>query len=212
MSRLRKQVSRHADSSSEADSPGLDDDVDAGGAGSRPSKSALKREAHELQRLGDALIALRPEQLASMPIGEVLRDAIELARRIKAREGLRRQRQLIGKLMRDADADAIREALEAGSAGHRAEVALARAAEDWRERLLADSTALAAFRRRFGTEADDPTLARLVEQARAERAGTRSGGSYRSLYRTLLAAMRKHAAEDRANPAAGQAQDPPGQP
>src|SRR5690606_41842269 len=102
-----------------------------------------------VQRLGDALAALRPEQLASIPVDEKLRDAIELGRRIRSREALRRQRQLIGRLMRDADADAIRDALEATSAGHRAEVALARAAEEWRERLLADDTALAAFRRRF---------------------------------------------------------------
>jgi len=210
MPRPRKQVSRQADIPGDADAPELDD-IDAGDA-DRPSKSALKRQAHELQRLGDALIALRPERLAAMPIDEALRDAIELARRIRAREGLRRQRQLIGKLMRDADAAAIRDALEAGSAGHRAEVALARAAEDWRERLLTDATALAAFCRRFGLEADDPALARLVEQARAERAGTRSGGSYRSLYRTLLAAMRSHAAAASARQAARHPQDPSEQP
>lgn len=163
----------------------------------RPSKSELKRQAHELQRLGDALVALRPEQLKSMPLDERLRDAIELAHRIKAREGLRRQRQLIGKLMRDADADAIREALEVGSASHRAELALARAAEDWRERMIADATALPAFRRRFGDH-EDAALTRLVDEARAERAGTRSGGSYRSLYRKLLGAMRSHEAARKA--------------
>lgn len=192
MPRHRRQVPRHADDFPEAQSrePGddmADDDL-------RPSKSALKRQAHELQRLGDALLALRPEQLASIPVDEKLRDAIELGRRIRSREALRRQRQLIGRLMRDADADAIRDALEATSAGHRAEVALARAAEEWRERLLADDSALAAFRRRFGGDADDATLSRLVGQARAERAGNRSGGAFRSLYRSLLAAMRGHQA------------------
>ncbi len=210
MSRPRKQATHPADASFESDRPEADG-IDVDGADRRPSKSALKRQAHELQRLGDALVALRPEQLAGMPIDESLRDALELARRIKSREGLRRQRQLIGKLMRDADADAIRDALEAGSAGHRAEVALARAAEDWRERLLADASALAAFGRRFGVDADDPALARLVDQARAERAGTRSGGAYRSLYRHLLAAMRRH--QDGGTPkAARPPQDSPEQP
>lgn len=194
MPRSRKTARQQA----ETDPPPLDatalalDEADDRGA--RPSKSALKRQAHELQRLGDALAALRPEQLASVPIDDALREAIDLARRIRSREGLRRQRQLIGKLMREADADAIRAALEAGSAGHRAEVALAHAAEDWRERLLADATALSAFARRFGIDPDDPSLVRLIGQARAERAGTRSGGSYRSLYRKLLAAMREHEA------------------
>lgn len=211
MPRSRKQAPRQADMPLDPAAPGsADDELDD--ADRRPSKSARKREAHELQRLGDALIALRPEQLASMPITEPLRDAIELAKRIKAREGLRRQRQLIGKLMRDADADAIREALDAGSAGHRAEVALARAAEDWRERLLADATARAAFCRRFGLDADDPALLRLVDEARAERAGLRSGGSYRSLYRTLLAAMRSPAATGATSEAAQHPHDPQEQP
>src|SRR5690606_33867126 len=188
------------------------DVVDAGDADQRPSKSALKRQAHELQRMGDALIAMRPERLAAIPLGEALRDAIELARRIRAREGLRRQRQLIGKLMRDADADAIRDALEAVSAGHRAEVALARAAEDCGKRRLTDATGLAAFCRRFGLEADAPARTRLVEQARAERAGTGSGGSYRGLYRALLAAMRSHEATASARQAARRPQDPSEQP
>ncbi len=214
MPRPRKQALRQTDLPTDpadllgswADESGGSDDSDE--ADRRPSKSALKRQAHELQRLGDSLVALRPEQLKSMPIGEALRDAIELAHRIKAREGLRRQRQLIGKLMRDADADAIREALDLGSASHRAELAMTRAAEDWRERMITDTTALAAFRRRFGDD-DDPGLARLVEEARAERAGLRSGGSYRSLYRKLLAAIRS---QDAARKAAESQDHPPEHP
>lgn len=193
MPRHRRQAPRHDDDLLEAE-PREPADTEGTDAGNRPSKSALKRQAHELQRLGDELLALKPEQLASVPIDEKLRDAIELGRRIKSREALRRQRQLIGKLMRDADAHAIREALDAASAGHRAEVALARAAEDWRERLLSDDTALAAFIRRFGAQADETALARCVGQARAERAASRSGGAYRNLYRSLLAAMRDHQA------------------
>src|SRR5690606_40087432 len=143
MPRHRRQVPRHADDFPEAQSrePGddmADDDL-------RPSKSALKRQAHELQRLGDALLALRPEQLASIPVDEKLRDAIELGRRIRSREALRRQRQLIGRLMRDADADAIRDVLEDTSADHRAEVDLAHEADTAPHRLLSHDTTLAAL-------------------------------------------------------------------
>lgn len=204
MPRSRKQAPRHTDLPTETSDLPESEAEDSADADQRPSKSALKRQAHELQRLGNVLIALPPDRLKSIPIGEGLRDAIELAHRITAREGLRRQRQLIGKLMRDADADAIREALETGSASHRAEVAMAHAAEDWRERMLTDASALASFRRRFGAD-DDSALSRLVEEARAERAGLRSGGSYRSLYRKLLAAMRSHDAARKA----AQAQDYP---
>ncbi|NWG73427.1 MAG: DUF615 domain-containing protein, partial [Rubrivivax sp.] len=38
--------------------------ADAPGADGRPSKTALKREAHDQQRLGEALAALPDERLA----------------------------------------------------------------------------------------------------------------------------------------------------
>ncbi len=76
-----------------------------------PSKTRLKRQMHELQRLGERLAALAPAQLARIELPEALREQIELARRITAREALRRQLQYVGRLMRQADADAIRAAL-----------------------------------------------------------------------------------------------------
>jgi len=85
----------------------------------RPSKTRLKRQMHELQRLGERLAALAPAQLAQIELPEALREQIELTRRITAREALRRQLQYVGRLMRQADADAIRAALAnvAGKAG-----------------------------------------------------------------------------------------------
>jgi ribosome-associated protein len=77
----------------------------------RPSKTQLKRQMHDLQRLAERLAALAPAQLARIDLPEALREQIELTRRITAREGLRRQLQYLGRLMRQADADAIRAAL-----------------------------------------------------------------------------------------------------
>ena len=66
---------------------------------------------HELQHLGERLAALTPAQLARIDLPEALREQVELTRRITAREALRRQLQYLGRLMRQADADAIRAAL-----------------------------------------------------------------------------------------------------
>ncbi len=77
----------------------------------RPSKTQLKRQMHELQRLAERLTALTPAQPAQIELPEALREQIELTRRITAREALRRQLQYLGRLMRQADADAIRAAL-----------------------------------------------------------------------------------------------------
>ncbi|MEY3338761.1 MAG: hypothetical protein RL245_1753 [Pseudomonadota bacterium] len=78
----------------------------------RPSKSSRKRAAHAAQALGERLIALKESDLVRLPIPENLLDAVREARRIKARGGLARQKQYIGKLMRDLDTEAIEDALQ----------------------------------------------------------------------------------------------------
>lgn len=79
----------------------------------KPSKSARKRAAHAAQALGERLVGLRRDELAQLPLPERLREAIEAAQQLRARGALARQRQFIGKLMREVDINAIEEALVA---------------------------------------------------------------------------------------------------
>lgn len=80
----------------------------------RPSKSARKRQAHALQALGERLVRMKPQDLATLPLNEALQEAIAEARRLLGSRGaLARQHQYIGKLMRDVDAEAIEAALAA---------------------------------------------------------------------------------------------------
>ena len=72
-----------------------------------PSKSALKREAQRLQKIGLRLTQLKPDVRARIDLPEALRQAIETHATIKSREGGRRQMQFIGKLMRKVDTAAI---------------------------------------------------------------------------------------------------------
>lgn len=64
-----------------------------------PSKTALKKQMHALQALGTRIVALTPDQTATLALPERLLDAIALARTIRAHEGLRRQMQYIGRLL-----------------------------------------------------------------------------------------------------------------
>ncbi|WP_289084124.1 ribosome biogenesis factor YjgA, partial [uncultured Spongiibacter sp.] len=74
-----------------------------------PSKTARKREMDALQAVGKRLVELGDADLARIPINdEDLTEAIATAKRIKSREGLRRQMQYIGKLMRQVDKPAER--------------------------------------------------------------------------------------------------------
>src|SRR6202050_4327123 len=79
----------------------------------RPSKSARKRAAHALQKLGEELVLLNDADLQSLDLPEALTAAIREARRRRSRAALARQRQYIGKLMRTIDATAIQSVLAA---------------------------------------------------------------------------------------------------
>ena len=87
------------------------------------SRTDLKRESTELQKLGEALLTLRADLMERLPLPEKLSDAVAEAKRITNFEGKRRQMQFIGKLMRGLDEEtrqAVRDALEEqrkGSAG-----------------------------------------------------------------------------------------------
>src|SRR5579872_4038085 len=100
-----------------------DEDESHDEADEKPSKSECKRRAHEAQHLGESLIGLRERDLDALALPEPLRDAIREARRIGSRAGLARQRQYIGKLMREIDLEPIRTALAAkgAQAAHDAE-------------------------------------------------------------------------------------------
>ena len=77
----------------------------------RPSKSARKREALTAQKLGEELILLRDADLDALELPEPLSEAIREARRIRSRAAGARQRQYIGKLMREIDLEPILTAL-----------------------------------------------------------------------------------------------------
>src|SRR4051812_1985586 len=88
------------------------------------SKTKRKQEMHALQSLGTALVGLPESQIAALEIPEKLKVAVLEAKRIKSHEARRRQMQYIGRLMRDVDAEPIRERL-AAIEGHSAQATAA---------------------------------------------------------------------------------------
>ena len=78
-----------------------------------PSKSSRKRDAHALQKLGERLIGMREKDFKTLPLPETLVEAIQEARRITSQQALARQRQYIGKLMRDVNMEPLEKALAA---------------------------------------------------------------------------------------------------
>jgi ribosome-associated protein len=154
----------------------------------RPSKTQRKKAMHELQSLGERLVALNPAQLAAVELPEELRDAVREAAHVKSHEGRRRHMQYIGRLMREVDPEPIRQALAAWNQRSRQEAAREHEIDRWRERLLADETALAEFAS-LHPEAEVQRLKSLIHNARDERDAGRPPKSYRELYRALRACM-----------------------
>ena len=134
------------------------------------SKTERKRASAELQELGSALLTLGADPLASLALPERLLDALAQARRITAFEGLRRQMQLVGKLMRKLDADTlarVRASVASAGAGRQQETLALHEAEHWRDRLLADEHALAAWLAAHPAS-DAQHLRSLIRQARKD--------------------------------------------
>ena len=155
-----------------------------------PSKSERKRQSTDLQALGEELIGLPENELDALPLPEILRDAVVLARRITAHGGLYRQKQYIGKLMRKIDAEPIRAAIAAKREDERLAALRFRRIEQWRDRLIAEgSDAIAVLRTETNVPADAAILGSLIHRARREKDRGETPTAARELFKVLREAF-----------------------
>lgn len=157
------------------------------------SRTDLKRESEELQKLGADLLTLRTDLLQKLELSDKLVEALAEYKRITSFEARRRLMQFIGKQMRLLDADtleAIRTALVEQHTPSARETQLLHAAEQWRDRLIADDDALGQWVNTF-PDTDVQQLRALIRQARKdakpEKAGEapRHGRSYRDIFQIV---------------------------
>ena len=165
------------------------DDVapEPGGASERPSKTRLKKASHDLQDLGEALVAMPDGRLVDLPMDESLLEAIREFKRTRTHEGRRRQMQYIGKLMRRADPEPLREAVAAMQLGRAKDSLALHEAERWRGELIASDDALTGWTAAH-PESDLQQLRSLIRAARKDAAAApeqRSGRAYRELFKFI---------------------------
>jgi ribosome-associated protein len=178
------------------DRPHLDQDAE------RPSKSELKRQMTQLQKLGEQLLGLPPLELEKMQLPETLLEALALARRIKSREAKRRQLQYIGKLMRGIDAEPIRLNLLQREQGRQLAQRRFHQLEQMRDRLVNNGPGeIEQVMTRFPT-ADRTRLGHLVRAAGRERDNQKAPKSARSLFR-YLRELDEHSSPPDPEPPAG---------
>jgi ribosome-associated protein len=152
------------------------------------SKSQRKREVEALQDMGKELIDLSKERLMKMDLPDALRSAVLEAQRITAHGATRRQLQYIGKIMRSVDAEAIAEQLAEIRGESTAAKAEFHALERWRERLIADDSAVTDWLVRH-PGGDAQQLRQLIRNARKEAELGKPPKSSRELFRMLREAL-----------------------
>lgn len=149
------------------------------------SKSQKKRDADALQKVGVEFIELSDAKLDRLPLPANLRHAIDEAKNIKSHGAIRRQAQLIGKLMRAADSEAILAAYDLILAEGSAQTAAFHELEQWRDRLINEGKdALTAFIHDF-QPSDVQQLRQLIKKAVDEQQNGKHCGAAKALFRFL---------------------------
>ncbi len=100
------------------------------------SKSQAKRDVEAMQKLGEKLVKLSPNEVDKFDLEERLKDAILFAQTIRSHSAHRRQMQLIGKLMRQTDAEKIQAQFERYHNQLTEQTAQFHQIESWRDRLI----------------------------------------------------------------------------
>lgn len=149
------------------------------------SKSQKKREADALQKVGVQLVELSLTKLNTLPLPEHLFKAIVDAKSIKSHGAKRRQAQLIGKLMRAADYDAIIAAYEQILDEDSAVTANFHEMEMWRDRLIDEGKdALTEFINQYQPE-EMQQLRQLIKKAVDDKQKEKNTGAAKALFRHL---------------------------
>jgi ribosome-associated protein len=175
----------------------LDLELKAELKGTEASRTELKRESEQLQKLGESLLTLRQDLMDGLALPEKLLEALAEAKRITNFEGKRRQMQYVGKLMRNLDEEdlqSIREALEVQQKGSARDAMALHQAEKWRDELIADEDALQRWLAQH-PDTDTQQLRALIRQARkdvqpsqdaiSKGLAPRQGRAYREIFQLV---------------------------
>lgn len=150
----------------------------------KPSKTQLKNEMLERQNIGEKLIQLTPAQLDNIPLSSHLREQIDIARNLTAHGALRRQKQYIGRLMREVDIEPIKVELEKLQKVHFERTLIFQQAERWRDKLLMQgNNAITEFINAYPT-LDIQLLRQLIRQAQDDN--KQKTGASKKLFRYLI--------------------------
>jgi len=155
-----------------------------------PSKSEVKRQLASLVDLARELVELPQKRLDQIPIDDdVLADGIELARRITANSGRKRQIQFLGKRLRAIDVEPIIAALNRQHENNQEATERHHLAERWRASIVTEGmSAIDQFIGEYPA-AERTQLRALWQQSQKEASRNAPPAAFRKLYRAIFAAI-----------------------
>lgn len=157
-----------------------------------PSKTKIKQQMHDLQDIGEQLVALSKDQLKEVDIPETLRDAILEAKRITKFGAVKRQMQYIGRLMREVDPAPIIAKLDVWGGKSHQHIAYLHQMERWRDRLLESDAALTELIADH-PDVDAQRLRALIRNAHKEKELNKPPKSFREIFQVLREMLPEHA-------------------
>ena len=154
------------------------------------SKTQLKRESHDIQKLGKRLVEMSAVQLTKIPLDEPVLEAIELAKKIQnKRSALKRHYQFLGKLLRARDTDPIFEAVRVIEEGNHGHVQKFHQAEMWRDEIIANGNEAIESLVAQQTGADRQKLRQLWRNYSSAKKVERQTQIARLIYKEVLSGI-----------------------
>jgi ribosome-associated protein len=148
------------------------------------SRTEMKNDMEDLQKLGEELVTLKPAVLEKFPLSDELREAIKDAQRFK-NEAKRRQLQYIGKVMRNVDPEPIQAALDKIRNKHSQATAALHKLELLRERIVDEGDQAISEALDLYPNLDRQRLRQLARQAAKEKKANKPAKAYREIFQAL---------------------------
>lgn len=154
------------------------------------SKSQLKRESQDIQKLGKRLASLNPEQLGNIPLDEAVIEAIALAHKIQnKRSALKRHYQFLGKLLRARDTESIFMALAIIDQSSHSQIKRHHQAEHWRDEIIANGREAIESLLELQPNADRQKLRQLWRNQKSANTDARKTQASRLIYQEVIKAL-----------------------
>jgi ribosome-associated protein len=139
-----------------------------------------------LQKLGERLVTLSQDQLDRMDIPPELLKAVRFAQTLTRHGARRRQMQRIGALMRHVDPDPIRAGLDRLDQRQYHDMVRFKAAEAWRDRLMAAGDPAVEEMTAICPSADRQRLRQLLRNAGGTRNASQRARASKQLFRYIM--------------------------